>query len=206
MIRRKEVLKLLPSFNPKSEKPAFRVGIAQKYLRIFLKRAIDLEDSSADRRANFSLLIGGANRRDNVSSLGSERDFWKLDAQDLAGDLRMPRGDSHNRTLAIDPNPLVTGRIFSIIGHIEGHHRKNLANWLKTPLLRDRLSGEFPSRVVSARQMAYSIKASMKWQRLATDCDGTTDGAGTAVTEIKALIGSTVFGDLADQLRAEASQ
>jgi hypothetical protein len=54
--------------------------------------------------------------------------------------------------------------------------------------------------------MAYSIKASMKWQRLATDCDGTTDGAGTAVTEIKALMGFTISTDLAIQLRAEASE
>ena len=53
-------------------------------------------------------------------------------------------------------------------------------------------------------QMAYSIEASMKWQRLATDYDGTRDGAGTAVLEITALMESTVSGGLEDHM--ESSQ
>jgi hypothetical protein len=121
-----------------------------------------------------SLTTGGENRRDEISGLGGGRDFWKFDAQDLAGNLRMACSDSHNRTLAINSNPLVAWRISPILWHIVGCHQKKRIWPVAGTRLRKLSSAElsFSSPTRNANRVIES--SSMKPRPLATDYDAAT--------------------------------
>jgi hypothetical protein len=101
----------------------------------------------------------------------------------------MARSDSHDRTIAINSNPLVARCILPILWHIVGCHQKKQSGSLLEPAscVKRTLESSRPRGPTRATSRVTDL-SSMRRQPLATDNDTTTEVTdevvGTGLSEL----------------------